>query len=89
VTGLGRPDTDIPAGFAAPAAPLVFARGPVEVELAGRSISPFFAGLSPGFTGLYQVNFTVPPTLATGTPTLRLLVRGAASNSVPLIVQAR
>jgi uncharacterized protein (TIGR03437 family) len=89
LTGLGRPGTDIAAGQPAPAAPLVFARGPVEVELAGQSISPFFAGLTPGFTGLYQVNFTVPPTLGPGTPTLRLLVRGAASNVVRLNVQTR
>jgi uncharacterized protein (TIGR03437 family) len=89
LTGMGRPDTDLAAGQPAPAVPLILARGPIQIELAGQSISPLFAGLTPSFAGLYQVNFTLPADLAPGTPTLRLLVRGAASNTVRVNVQPR
>jgi uncharacterized protein (TIGR03437 family) len=44
-----------------------------------------FAGLTPGFIGLYQVNVTVP-VLPPGQTTLQLNAGGASSNSVPVYV---
>lgn len=87
LTGLGRPDSDIAAGQPAPASPLILARGPIQVQLGDRSVTPLFAGLTPGFTGLYQINFTVPDGLPAAVYNLRVVVRGASSNLVSLAVQ--
>jgi uncharacterized protein (TIGR03437 family) len=48
-----------------------------------------FAGLAPGFTGLYQVNARVPADLAPGTYSVRLTVGGQDSNEVNMIVGPR
>lgn len=48
----------------------------------GLSIRPDFVGLSPNYTGLYQINFTVPPGLTGSFVPVRLSVNGVASNSV-------
>jgi uncharacterized protein (TIGR03437 family) len=37
---------------------------PVTVTIGGVNAPVFFAGLIPGFTGLYQVNATVPTGIA-------------------------
>jgi acid phosphatase type 7 len=86
LTGLGRPDGDLAAGQPSPVSPLILARGPIQVQIGDRSITPLFAGLAPGFTGLYQINFLVPPDLATGVYNLRVIARGATSNTVSLSV---
>jgi len=39
---------------------------PVGVMIGGQSADVFFAGLAPGFTGLYQVNATVPQDVQPG-----------------------
>ncbi len=38
-----------------------------------------YAGLTPGYTGLYQINFTVPSGLAAGNQPLVLTVNGVAT----------
>jgi uncharacterized protein (TIGR03437 family) len=61
---------------------------PVTVSLNGSELPVSFAGLAPGFVGLYQVNVTIP----VGTPPglgipLMLKVGGQQSNSVLLSLQ--
>jgi uncharacterized protein (TIGR03437 family) len=66
-TGLG--DTSPPAIDGEPAPFDVFSRttGPVVVELGGvASQDVFFSGLAPGFSGLFQINFFVPPNAPVG-----------------------
>lgn len=46
-----------------------------------------WAGLAPGFVGLYQVNAQVPATLSAGSHQLQLVVNGAASNTVTFAVR--
>ncbi len=87
LTGLGRPEGNVVAGDPAPVSPLVLARGPIEVVVSGRSARPLFAGLTPGFAGLYQINFQVPEGLGAGLHELRILARGAISDPVGLPVQ--
>jgi uncharacterized protein (TIGR03437 family) len=87
LTGLGQPDAPVGDGQAAPEAPLALARGPVQVLVGDRVIAPLFAGLAPRFTGLYQVNFIVPPDLPAGVHPLWIVARGAQSNQVNLRVQ--
>jgi len=65
-TGLGPVSTDVPGGAAAPLHSLDKVKAPVEVIIDGQSSEVSFAGLAPGFTGLYQVNARVPVAAAAG-----------------------
>jgi uncharacterized protein (TIGR03437 family) len=58
-----------------------------SVVIDGQTITPLWAGLAPGFVGLYQVNAQVPAKLTTGTHQLQLVVNGAASNTVTFAVR--
>jgi uncharacterized protein (TIGR03437 family) len=58
-----------------------------SVLIDGQAASLLWAGLAPGFVGLYQVNAQVPATLATGTHRLQIVVNGAASNTVTFAVR--
>ena len=60
-TGLGVTEPPIPAGQPAPANPLSEANADAQV---------LFAGLAPGFAGVYQVNFVVPAGVKAGHNTL-------------------
>lgn len=86
LTGLGDVNGDIAAGEAAPAPPLT-ARGTVQVQIGNQTIAPLFAGLAPGFAGLYQVNVQVPQGLAGGTHPMRIIARNVSSNEVTLSVR--
>ncbi|MEZ5403037.1 MAG: putative Ig domain-containing protein [Bryobacteraceae bacterium] len=58
--GLGAVTPASTAGEAAPSGPLAVASAPVVVTIGGVNAPVSFAGLTPGFSGLYQVNATVP-----------------------------
>jgi acid phosphatase type 7 len=85
-SGLGRVNSQIVAGQSAPAAPLVAVAAPVEVRLNDATLTPYFAGLAPGFAGLYQVILQIPANMSYGVYTLSIAARGAQSNRVPLVV---
>jgi len=69
-TGLGVTDPSIPAGQAAPANPLAIAKVTPVVSINNVEAQVLFAGLAPGFAGVYQVNFVVPAGLKAGRNTL-------------------
>jgi len=55
----------------------------VTVKVANSTLTPEFAGLSPGFVGLYQVNVRLPSTLPEGCNiSISLVVAGQVSNTV-------
>jgi uncharacterized protein (TIGR03437 family) len=86
LTGLGQVNGQINCGQAAPASPPLTVTAQVQVEIgSGSRLSPEFAGLAPGFAGLYQVNVEVPQ-LAGGPHTLRIIAAGSSSNAVTLAV---
>ena len=58
--GLGAVSPAIAAGVPAPFTVLTNTVNPVSVFIGGQAVTPLFSGLTPGFTGLYQVNVTVP-----------------------------
>src|SRR6185369_14654030 len=64
-TGLGSCGQTPPAGNAVVGAAAAVAA--VDVWLADTRIKPSYAGLTPGYAGLYQVNLTVPSDSAAGT----------------------
>jgi uncharacterized protein (TIGR03437 family) len=61
-TGLGAVTPTVAAGAAAPLAPLSNVTVAPQVCIGGHRyiMTGGFAGLAPGFVGLYQLNFTVP-----------------------------
>jgi uncharacterized protein (TIGR03437 family) len=64
--GLGPVTPAAVAGEPAPASPLATVAAPVTVTIGGQTAQPLFAGLTPGLTGLYQVNVVVPAGIAPG-----------------------
>ncbi len=87
-TGLGEVNPAVATGAAAPGLPLSRVVTPVEARIGGRDAAVQFAGLAPGFVGLYQVNVQVPPGVEPSpAATLVLLQNGAPSNTVTLAVR--
>jgi uncharacterized protein (TIGR03437 family) len=67
LTGLGAVDPSVNDGAAASATTLSTTDDPYDVYVDGvEAINVTYAGLAPGFVGLYQVNFVVPSTPDTG-----------------------
>jgi uncharacterized protein (TIGR03437 family) len=83
-TGLGGVDSDVKAGNGAPSAPLAHVLHPVEVRIGRIAVEPSFAGLLPGATGVYQINFRVPENVRDGANSLRIISNGVASEPVTL-----
>lgn len=75
-------------GAVSPSGGLSVVNTAVSVVIGGVEIPAFFAGLTPGTTGLYQVNVLLPPTLPPGLFLPLYLREGAAtSNVVSVAVQ--
>lgn len=91
--GLGPTSPAAATGQAAPASPL--AQVPDTLVLFGSAgittgiaVTPLFAGLTPNFVGLYQINVVVPedPPRGERVP-IRIVCGAAASNSVEIAIQ--
>jgi uncharacterized protein (TIGR03437 family) len=86
-TGLGPVTQRIISGSPAPANPLAGVRdGNISVRFGDVPTQEvFFAGLTPGFVGLYQVNVRVPPGIPAGASTPLTVSAGSeTSASVPI-----
>jgi uncharacterized protein (TIGR03437 family) len=53
---------------------------PVELDLGGVALPVLYAGLTPGYAGLYQINAHVPSWVPTGM-SVRLTIRQGASST--------
>jgi trimeric autotransporter adhesin len=82
-TGLGGVNQTIDPTAAAPGT--VATTNAVSVSVGGQSATPTFAGLVPGYTGLYQVNVTVPSGVAAGS-SVPVMVTVAGQNSAAINV---
>jgi uncharacterized protein (TIGR03437 family) len=84
--GLGVVTPGVPSG-AAPDG-LSSATNTVTVKIGGIDSEVYFAGLAPGFVGLFQINVHVPPTVAPGDAVpITVTVAGATSNAATLSVK--
>jgi uncharacterized protein (TIGR03437 family) len=85
-TGLGAVSPAATTGAAPPSPPpQTVVKAVVVID--GQPATVSWAGLAPGFVGLYQVNVQVPATLSAGSHQLQLVVGGAASNTVTFAVR--
>jgi uncharacterized protein (TIGR03437 family) len=80
MTGLGAVDHAVATGAPASANPVSNVTGTVSAKIGGQSAQVTFAGLAPGFAGLYQVNIRVPK-VAVGNEAVQVSVNGVAGNS--------
>ncbi|MFB3829239.1 MAG: S8 family serine peptidase [Bryobacteraceae bacterium] len=85
--GLGPVDNTPPTGEPAPVSPLARTFAQPTVTIGGRPAAVGFSGLAPGFSGLYQVNVTVPSDAPTGVQPLILTVNGIPAKTVNLPVR--
>jgi uncharacterized protein (TIGR03437 family) len=87
VTGLGAV-TDPPAS-GAPASSTQLSPTPElpSVTVGGRPAEVFFAGLAPGFVGLYQINLYVPQTAPSGSVDVVVTMNGRTSNAAKMAVE--
>src|ERR1700722_883371 len=86
-TGLGAINQPLAAGVAPPATP-VSAVNAVSVAIGGSSVPVTFAGLVPGYPGIYQITVTVPSDAPTGQNIpVTISVAGATSPAVKVSVQ--
>ncbi len=76
-TALGNVQPGQVSGEAAGAGSLVTAN--VTVTIAGRSATTSFAGLAPGYAGLYQINVTVPADAPSGDDPVIVTADGISS----------
>jgi adhesin/invasin len=85
-TGLGTVSPQVASGAPAPSGSTSNTNASVTVTVGTASGQLQFAGLAPGFAGLYQVNFVVP-SLPAGQYAVKLTAGGAVSNVATIAVQ--
>ncbi|MEO8100586.1 MAG: choice-of-anchor D domain-containing protein [Acidobacteriota bacterium] len=81
LTGIGGLEEFPPTGDVTPADPLPGAVSPMQATLGGAPVQVFYAGLTPGFIGLAQMNLQLPQTLSAGS-VLPLVIRPATGPPV-------
>jgi len=83
--GLGPVNPAATAGTAAPLSPLSYTTNTVTVTMGGMNAPVTFAGLAPGYVGLYQINATVPSGITPGSG-VPLVITEAGQSSVPVTI---
>ncbi len=86
-SGLGTVANAPADGAGGPAGPLAGAAADVRVTVGGVPCDVQFAGLAPGFVGVYQVNFRVAAGATGGSLDLVLTVGGIAAPAVKVAVE--
>lgn len=84
--GMGPTNPSVPSGAAAPSDPLAMVTAQPAITVDNQPASVFFAGLTPGFAGLYQVDFIVPTNARTGDLTVTVSQNGVLTNTTTLPV---
>lgn len=85
-TGLGPVQPAATSGQPAPSPAARTISTPL-VNINGIPATVEFAGLAPGFVGLYQVNALIPAGISPGTQDLQIIINGVPSNTVTVAVR--
>jgi uncharacterized protein (TIGR03437 family) len=83
--GLGAVTPPVATGSAAPGSPPAKASSTVTVTIGSQPAPVAFAGLTPTYAGLYQVNVTVPSGITAG-PNVPVIITAAGLSSPPVTV---
>jgi uncharacterized protein (TIGR03437 family) len=86
-TGLGAVENTPASGEGAPSTPLSYARVTPAVRIGGIPAEVLFAGLAPGFAGVYQLNVRVPAGSPAGTVEAVIESGGATSRAARIPVR--
>ena len=87
-TGLGATQPAVASGERAPTSPLATVITQPTVTIGGQSATVTFAGLAPGFAGVYQVNVQVPTGVTLGDAVAVVLTQGGfRSNTATIAVR--
>jgi uncharacterized protein (TIGR03437 family) len=81
-TGLGTVTPTVPDGAGA-----AQTDNTVQLLIGGQTARVDYAGLAPGFAGLYQVNAILPGGVASGNAPVRITVAGETSPAVAIAVR--
>jgi uncharacterized protein (TIGR03437 family) len=84
-TGLGAVNPTVLAGSAGPASPPSNTSNTVTATIGGQPAKVLFAGLAPGFAGLYQVNVLVPSGI-TAAPSVPVILMAGGLASPPVTI---
>jgi uncharacterized protein (TIGR03437 family) len=85
-TGLGPLSLNLRDGYGAPSSPLAYTTSPLHVFVGGEEARVYFSGLTPGYVGLYQVNFVVPSDAPPGNLDLQIQTPYSSSQVATLPV---
>lgn len=85
-TGLGTVSPPVPVGAPAPVDSLSRATATVTATVGGQPAVVLFAGLAPGYAGLYQVNLVVPQ-LVTGDYPVQISAGDVTSNTATISIR--
>jgi uncharacterized protein (TIGR03437 family) len=86
LVGMGATNPLVKSGAVAPSSPLAQISSGVSVTVGGQTAELFFAGLTPGGIGLYQINFRVPANAPTGSLDVVITQNGVRANASKLVV---
>jgi uncharacterized protein (TIGR03437 family) len=87
LAGLGDTTVPVASGTASPSSPLAVPSNTVVLTINGAQSPLYFAGLTPGLVGLYQMNFQVPAGLPAGNITIGVSQNDQVSNQTVIPYQ--
>jgi minor extracellular serine protease Vpr len=86
LVGMGATNPPVASGASSPSSPLAKVTQEPTVTVGSQSATVEFAGLTPGFVGLYQINFQVPTGASSGELEVDVSQNGVAANATMLPV---
>ncbi len=87
LVGMGITSPAVVSGAVSPGSPLAALPSQPKVTFAGKAAQILFAGLTPGFVGLYQVNVVVPADVTPGELEVVLTQGDSTSSTAKIQVQ--